>query len=187
MNYIYPYQLAAALVLLAFVVLVLVPRLRNFFELLVLRSICRPRLGEVDHTPSAILSEQSYVYASKSVQRALAYGNYATRWSLKVVEVSEPIEKAIRVIGNVTTPAIKGALVPRSSENSKEENITIKLEIDVKQQGTGSYVTWHYYPSDPALFERQAQIADSRLQLLLLRTNYHILHELSKKQPKPPM
>lgn len=187
MNYIYQYQLAAALVLLAFVVLVLVPRLRNFFELLVLRGLCHPRMGSVDHTPAAILSQQSYIDGSKSVQRALAYGNYATRWSLKVVEVSEPIEKAIRVLGHVTTPAIKGALVPRSSENSREENITIKLEIDVKQQGTGCYVTWHYYPSDPALFERQAQIADARLQLLLLRTNYHIMHELDKKPPKPPL
>ncbi len=174
------------MMLLAFVVLVVVPRLRNFFELQFLRSVTRPTLGQVDHTPAAILSEQSYIDGSKSVQRALAYGNYASRWSLKVVEVSEPIEKALRIIGHNTTPAIKGALVPRSSADSKEENISIKLEIDVKQRGTGCYVTWHYYPSDPALFERQAQIADFRLNLLLARTNYHIMHELGKKAPKPP-
>jgi hypothetical protein len=186
MNYSYPFQLALALTGLAFVVLVIVPRLRNFFELQFLRSVTKPKLGPVDHTPAAILSEQNYRDGSNSVQRALAYGNYASRWNIKVVQVSEPIEKAIRVIGNVTTPAIKGALVPRSSADSKEETISIKLEIDVKQRGTGCYVTWHYYPSDPALFERQAQISDHRLQLLLLRTNYHIMHELSKKPPAPP-
>jgi hypothetical protein len=184
MNYSYPFQLALGLMLLAFVVLVIIPRLRNFFELRVLRGITQPVLGPVDHTPTAIISEQSYIEGSKSVQRALAYGNYATRWNLKVIEVSEPIEKAIRVVGNVTTPAIKGALVPRSSADSKEENISIKLEIDVKQRGVGCYVTWHYYPSDPALFERQAQISDFRLNLLLARTNFHIMHELGKKPAK---
>jgi hypothetical protein len=180
----YQFELAGGLMLLAFIVLVIVPRLRNFFELQVLRGITHPKLGQVDHTPAAILSKQSYIQGSKSVQKALAYGNYATRWSIKVVEVSEPIEKAIRVIGHVTTPAIKGALVPRSSADSKEENIAIKLEIDIKQRGTGCYVTWHFYPSDPALFERQAQIADFRLNLLLARTNFHIMHELEKVPPK---
>jgi hypothetical protein len=186
MNQTYPYQLAIGLTLLAFVVLVIVPRLRNFFELQFLRGVTRPVLGEVDHTPGPIISKQSYIEGSKSVQRALAYGTYANRWNLKVIEVSEPIEKAIRVVGHVTTPAIKGALVPRSSADSKEENITIKLEIDVKQRGVGCYVTWHFYPDDPALFERQAQISDFRLNLLLARTNYHIMHELGKKPPKPP-
>jgi len=181
----YQFQLAGGLMLLAFVVLVIVPRLRNFFELQFLRSVIRPKLGQVDHTPGPVLSEQSYIEGSKSVQRALAYGNYATRWSLKVVVVSEPIEKAERVIGHVTTPAIKGSLVPRSSADSKEEHISIKLECDIKQRGTGCYVTWHFYPSDPALFERQAQIADPRLDLLLARTNYHIMHELGKKPAKP--
>jgi len=124
----YQFQLAGGLMLLAFVVLVIVPRLRNFFELQFLRSINRPKLGQVDHTPGPILSEQSYIEGSKSVQRALAYGNYATRWSLKVVVVSEPIEKAERVIGHVTTPAIKGALVPRSSADSKDERAARGLE-----------------------------------------------------------
>jgi len=177
----FSFQLAGGLMLLAFVVLVILPRLRNYFELQFLRGVIRPKLGKVDHTPGPVLSEQSYREGSKSVQRALAYGNYASRWSIKVVEVSEPIEKALRIIGHNTTPALKGPLVPRSSADSKEENISIKLEIDVKQRGTGCYVTWHFYPSDPALFERQAQISDFRLNLLLARTNYHIMRELAKK------
>jgi len=183
----YQYQLAGGLMLLAFVMLVIVPRLRNFFELQFLRGVIRPVLGEVDHTPRPFESKQSYIDGAKSVQRALAYGKYATRWNIRVIEVSEPIEKAIRVVGNVSTPAIKGALVPRSSAESKEENISIKLECDIKQRGTGCFVSWHYYPSDSALFERQAQISDFRLNLLLARTNFHIIHELQKPPPKPPI
>jgi hypothetical protein len=179
MNY-YPYQIAIVLIGLAFVVLVILPRLKNFFELQYLAWVTHPKLGPVDHTPAAIMSKQSYLEGSKSVQRALAYGTYANRWSLKVIEVPEPIEKAIRVVGHVTTPAIKGGLVPNSSADSREENISIKLEVDVKQRGTGCFITWHFYPSDPALFERQQQISDFRLQLLLLRTNYHLLKELEK-------
>jgi hypothetical protein len=180
----YSFQLAASLLGIAFVVLVIVPRLKRFLEMKYLSMTTRPRLGEHDHLPGPVNSPQSYVEASKSVQRALAYGSYASRWSLKVVEVPEPIEKAIRIIGNVATPAIKGSLVPNSSADSKMEFIHIKLEVDVKQRGQGSYITWHFYPSDPALFERQQQISDFRLHLLLLRTNYHLMKELEKQPEK---
>ena len=183
MNY-HQFELAGGLMLLAFVVLVIIPRLKNFLEMQYLSWVTQPKLGDVDHTPLPVTSKQSYIEASKSVQRALAYGSYAVRWSLKVIEVSEPIEKAIRVVGNVTTPSMKGALVPNSSSESKLEHISIKLEVDVKQRGQGSYITWHFYPDDPALFERQAQIRDFRLHLLLLRTNFHLMKELEKAPEK---
>ena len=176
----YSFQLVASLLGIAFVVLVILPRLKRFLEMKFLSMATHAKLGVQDHLPGPVSSPQSYIEASKSVQRALAYGSYATRWSLKVVEVSQPIEKAIRIIGNVATPAITGSLVPNSSADSKMEHIHIKLEVDVKQRGQGSHITWHFYPSDPALFERQQQISDFRLHLLLLRTNYHLMKELEK-------
>lgn len=167
------------LVLLLFVLFAL-PKASGMFFLQHMRSVTRARLGEVDWLPQPVESKQHFKIASSSVQRALSAHHANFHYNIKVVNVPDPIEQAIRVEGVTTIKLARKSNLQTRFENSGTSATTLQMvvRVDVSQFGDHSKITWRFLPSDPSLFQAQTQIHDPNVDYLVARTNYAILKEL---------
>lgn len=186
MDFLIPVPSKEALVPLAglgLIVLIFFPRIKGMMELNVLRSItdiCGPL---TDVNPRPIYSKQNYLEAAQSVQRALAHNHRAKNWSIKVVQIPDPIEKAIRVTGNTTMAPSLNATPTTVQSDPKAAKLPMQMtvQVDVYQAGSGSRIVWKYIPADPSEFQRRVQMSDRNVGLLMGRTNYSMIRQLHAK------
>lgn len=177
-------ELWIPLLCLGLFLLVFFPRLRGLMETTMLEQLTELTGPLTDVNPKPVYSRQNYLEGAKSVQRALAHNYKATNWSIKVVQVEDPIEKAIRVIGtSILGPAlVHTPTTIQSDPKAPTKTMAMTIHVDVHQVTDGCRIVWKYIPEDASEFQRRVQLNDRNLRLLLGRTNYSIIKQLHAKK-----
>ncbi|HMY55043.1 MAG TPA: hypothetical protein PLC15_22630 [Candidatus Obscuribacter sp.] len=164
--------------------LIFFPRLKNMMEITVLKELTAMVGPPTDVNPREVYSKQNYLEAAKSVQRALAHNYKATNWTIKVVTIEDPIERAIRVTGNsfLAPATVATPNTVQGDGKAALKSMAITVQVDVFHLPGGSRTIWKYSPADPTEYQRRVQLGDRNVTLLLGRTNYSLMRELHARR-----